>query len=217
MPANNGSGHSYVVCVGDQVLQVNGSNNTRGLFARFNHRRFADILDGTSNTAAFSEICSNLPTGAGPQQGHPPANAKQYEIKLACARGVLGLVNSPSICRTVSDGKYYVAGTIVHGRRGIKWTDAPAALMSFNTVLPPNSPACGEAGDFGDQDNMVIPPQSRHPGGVSIVLCDGSVRFISDTIDAGNLGVNQPATGPSNYGVWGALGSIAGGESNRLD
>ena len=44
-------------------------------------------------------------------------------------------------------------------------------------------------------------------------LHDGSVRFISETIDTGNLSVPQPDAGASKYGVWGALGSKAGGET----
>ena len=37
-------------------------------------------------------------------------------------------------------------------------------------------------------------------------------EFISNSIDTGNLGVRQLQSGPSNYGAWGALGSISGGE-----
>jgi len=41
------------------------------------------------------------------------------------------------------------------------------------------------------------------------------VKFISNTIDTGNLGQKMANNyyGPSYYGVWGALGSKAGGES----
>jgi hypothetical protein len=42
-----------------------------------------------------------------------------------------------------------------------------------------------------------------------VTLVDGSVRFIKETIACGNYGVGaQPS-----FGVWGALGTIAGGES----
>jgi hypothetical protein len=38
---------------------------------------------------------------------------------------------------------------------------------------------------------------------------DGAVNFISENIDAGNFGV----TPNPNFGVWGALGTRAGGET----
>jgi hypothetical protein len=195
------------------------------MFARLTCRRFADVVDGTSNTILMSEICSNIPTGNGGQSGFAVA-ARQVKLQLAYARIGSNPTNSPQICRTVVDGFHYAAGTIVHGRRGINWTDSPSALITFNTVLPPNGPACADttSGDFGDQDTIVIPPTSYHPGGVMGVLTDGSVRFFANTIDCGNQGAAQPAPsasqpygGPSNYGVWGALGSIMGGEATQGD
>jgi prepilin-type processing-associated H-X9-DG protein len=62
-------------------------------------------------------------------------------------------------------------------------------------------------GDIG-----IFTPTSYHKGGVNLALVDGSVRFISETIDAGtaNAAVNS---GASPFGVWGALGSRDGGES----
>jgi hypothetical protein len=44
------------------------------------------------------------------------------------------------------------------------------------------------------------------------VLADGSVRFISENIDTGNLGVATVIGNASPYGVWGRLGTKAGGE-----
>jgi prepilin-type processing-associated H-X9-DG protein len=53
---------------------------------------------------------------------------------------------------------------------------------------------------------------SYHTGGAQALLADGSVRFISENIDTGNLAVTTTLGARSPYGVWGALGTKAGGE-----
>jgi hypothetical protein len=42
------------------------------------------------------------------------------------------------------------------------------------------------------------------------------VRFVTDTIDTGDLAQTMAATtaGPSKWGVWGSLGAMAGGEQS---
>jgi hypothetical protein len=70
----------------------------------------------------------------------------------------------------------------------------------------------------------MVPASSFHTGGAQACMSDGSVHFVSDSIDTGNPNVIQqrPAgeggpeifSGPSAYGVWGALGSRLGGEAN---
>jgi hypothetical protein len=221
---NSDKGHNYVLCVGDQVNFVNTSTNNRGMFTRLMCRRFAEVTDGTSNTLLMSETLCNVPTGNGGEFGF--ASSGQVKIQMAYARIGSNLTNSPQVCRTVVNGQYYTAGTILHGRRAINWTDSPAALICFNSVFPPNAPACADtnSGNFGDQETLVIPPTSNHPGGVVAVMTDGAVRFFSDNINCGNLGAAQPAPsasepygGASNYGVWGALGSIAGGDTAQLE
>jgi len=53
-------------------------------------------------------------------------------------------------------------------------------------------------------------------------MADGSVHFVSDTIDSGNqqygsqTNDREPMSGPSPFGVWGAMGSINGGESKSM-
>ena len=63
-------------------------------------------------------------------------------------------------------------------------------------------------------------PSSLHTGGIQALMGDGTVRFISENINAGNPTLTNPAnggsgapSGPSVYGVWGSLGSINGGET----
>ncbi|MDR2706205.1 MAG: DUF1559 domain-containing protein [Planctomycetaceae bacterium] len=53
---------------------------------------------------------------------------------------------------------------------------------------------------------------ANHSGGVNAGMLDGSVRFISDTIDCNGASSGQVTSGKSPYGVWGALGTPAGGE-----
>ena len=55
---------------------------------------------------------------------------------------------------------------------------------------------------------------SGHSGGAHVVMGDGAVRFISNSIHAGNQTAPPPLTnaGPNPYGVWGALGSVQGHE-----
>ena len=71
---------------------------------------------------------------------------------------------------------------------------------------------------------MIGGVSSFHPGGANAAMMDGSVRFVRDDIDTGDVFVpesrlletNQAVEGKSTYGVWGALGSINGGESASL-
>jgi prepilin-type processing-associated H-X9-DG protein len=208
-------GHSYVFSGGDTVANINTIASPRGPFGRFLWRRLAEISDGTSNTIAMSEIQTNLPVGLGGQFGTPSTGAEK--IHQVIVNHIPGAVNSPSVCRSVANGQLVRPGLTIHVRRGIHWTDAPADLNMFSTVLPPNAPACAESGEWGDHDNVVLPPNSAHPGGVNGAMCDGAVRFFTDNINTGNLGVPQTRDGPSAYGVWGATGSIAGGDTATLD
>src|SRR5262249_36487904 len=81
---NNITGHSYVVCVGDTVVNVNsnGAANSRGIFAGMFWHGISDVLDGASNTVAISEICCNLPISAGPDVGNT-AGTNDTEYRLA--------------------------------------------------------------------------------------------------------------------------------------
>jgi prepilin-type processing-associated H-X9-DG protein len=95
-------------------------------------------------------------------------------------------------------------------------------FSAMTTILPPNSAVCniGQGSVSPHWFPGVWTATSEHPGGVQIALADGSVRFISDTIDTGNLGAVAPAADAgvrSPFGVWGAMGTKSAGESVQVD
>jgi prepilin-type processing-associated H-X9-DG protein len=107
-----------------------------------------------------------------------------------------------------------------HGQ-GRRWGDSLNVYTAVLLVMPPNSPSC--SGDQNTEAWGMPTASSYHPGGVNAVMCDGAVRFFSNTINAGDpaasidglgLGIApQHYTGPSLRGVWGAMGSMKGREA----
>jgi len=203
--ANTHGRTSYMFSVGDTVsydYNDTGANGSRcrGPFGNgaiaFS---FSDIRDGTANTAMLSERLF-------------PSDA--WLVREGNAYNVASVATSPGTCLATVDPvnrKRFVTGTSVTTWSG-QWDHGSASHVAFNTVLPPNNPACGSTGN-DDSSWGVWPPTSYHPGGVNLALCDASVCFISDTIDAGNTLAAPVTGGASPYNVWGALGSRNGGES----
>jgi len=101
-------------------------------------------------------------------------------------------------------------------RRAIAFREISDGLS--NTILSPNREVCLAGGDSGIG---MLPPSSRHQGGVHVLMGDGAVRFITDSIEAGDsasgtvivggTGVREPGA-VSPYGLWGALGTRGGVE-----
>jgi hypothetical protein len=63
-----------------------------------------------------------------------------------------------------------------------------------------------------DEYSGVYSETSLHVGGVRVLMADGAVRFISGNINAGTSSTAEVTSGVSPYGVWGALGTKAGGK-----
>jgi prepilin-type N-terminal cleavage/methylation domain-containing protein/prepilin-type processing-associated H-X9-DG protein len=224
--------NSYALSLGDQVVGIYSTSTTaRGVWPTATYGPTAtateiairqsdgcplsDIRDGTSKTIMLSERMHG--DGSTAATGNVP-----FRWGIAS----LSTVNTtPNACLALVTGEFFTGGTTMKGQWGAKWTDGQAERVGFNTVLAPNSPACGrtDTGGFNtnaDNPNVVLPPTSGHPGGVNTAFCDGSTRFIANSIDTGNTATVQSGGAtiggssrtPSPYGVWGALGTKATGD-----
>ena len=192
----------------------------RGIFGSQSHVKIANITDGTSNTAMVAERCytffsnGNLPTVTTPT--YPVRSGIYAFANFTMQGGIAG--NAPN-CLALSAGNFYsTAASFVTCCNQVtwgsnRWPDGDPPYASFSTVLPPNSPNCVAFGTNNDGSTpMISSISSNHPGGAQVTMADGSVRFINEQIDTGNLALPEVISGPSPYGVWGALGSKDGGE-----
>lgn len=189
--------NSYKFSQGDDTRMergVVGPVDTRGMFTWRHCRRAGDASDGLSNTVLMAEVELG---GTSPRQ--VPGRMMSF---------VTGVGSNPALCRTrVSGGRYDQDAFFVG--LGFNWAYGAWRFNHMMTVLPPNSPSC-EGG--GGAEPGFVSASSFHSGGAHALLGDGSVRFVSANIDAGDPSRAPVTSGPSPYGVWGALGSRAGGE-----
>ena len=176
VPGSLFAGNNYAGNVGSGVN--NGDYVTGdGVFLLNNPMGFKNISDGTSNTAAFSEIVLGDGTSGGVTAPNDPR--KEF-IQLAGST-----VTSPGAC----------TGGPWSGMRGDRWINGGYLSTLYNHYFRPN------AGDFdcinAANNYGLAAARSRHVGGVNMLLCDGSVRFVPNAI--------SPTT-------WQALATRAGGE-----
>jgi len=225
---------NYMGSYGDVIRGTDeGGRNSRGIFAGRarsgsyregsifdNVTTFGSITDGTANTVMFSEsVVGRDNTGSAvkgnfallPDLGRNAGDPSTGVSRSAClARG------------SGSTDRRMFTGDRCNGNaeqcRGVQFRGS-ISHVGFNTVNPPNTVSCAGGGNDGipKQGNVIATVTSSHSGGVGVAFADGSVRFVSDSVDSGpNNAVDVLATGASNFGVWGAIGSIDGGESRSL-
>jgi prepilin-type N-terminal cleavage/methylation domain-containing protein/prepilin-type processing-associated H-X9-DG protein len=184
------------------------TEDTNGMFAPVRAAmNIAMFTDGTSNTIAYTEalvgnygdlrmkfrnMASGVPGGDAPSQYR---DARQ---------------NLPDVMQRAQACTQQIRTTPgTNSNRGMRWQTGSPGLSLTNIIMTPNmqqypwsacrwdcSAGCGT--DFGHLFN----PTSAHPGGVNVLMADGSVKFAKDSIQ---------------QGVWMSLGSRDGGEAISSD
>lgn len=144
--------------------------------------RLADLRDGTSMTAVVSELVRSETLGTNRVIEVPGSLIVSYEATCL------------------------PAGPPRQSARGNRWIYAAPNHTMYSHHRAPNDklPDCRGGSPFGDQTNAVwdrlsldTAARSYHPGGVNVLLGDGSVRFAKETMAVA---------------AWRALGTRAGGE-----
>jgi prepilin-type N-terminal cleavage/methylation domain-containing protein len=186
---------SYPVSVGSNngwssYLSKNAAN---GVFVpNWGEVKIGDIKDGTSNTIFAAE----LRLGDHDSTIYRPGDVVRGQAFP------WGTAYQPTPAQVEAYGVQCSAGTgNHHSHAGREWMAGMPTQTVFNTLAPPNwqYPTCQDCSGCGWMDSDgVFPARSYHPGGVNHALADGSIRFISETIDG------------TDYQ---ALGTRAGGEA----
>jgi prepilin-type N-terminal cleavage/methylation domain-containing protein/prepilin-type processing-associated H-X9-DG protein len=166
-------------------------------------RTMATILDGSSNTAMWSERVtgSNIAYAIGSSPLKRKRMLYASNAKLTTPAAPATVLQFLSICNSLP------AATLpADGEQGIQWQATYPGFINwncYNHVGPPDSTECANTGSGITNDIYgSSPPSSLHNGGVNVSFCDGSVHFVKDTI---------------SYQAWWGLGTIAGGEVVSAD
>ena len=206
--------HNYSGCAGtapEAFFDNNKHGACDGLFFSVNNARpvgFRDMLDGSSNTAAYSEKVKGIGSGFNGVDGvKPTSSIMSVNVdSTGKTNGVFNDVNPMDYylrCIKAAPGTpaavYSTSGAI---SQGAYWFDGHAETGLYNHVMPPNTWGCDDADNSWVNDAAASTASSHHSGGVNLLMGDGSVRFIKQSI--------------SNT-TWWALGTRNGGEVITAD
>lgn len=183
VPAGGG-GNNYFANYGTDPLFFQTSSTANGVFSLREKGpgiSITQITDGSSNTAAFSELRKGDFNNA---MYSPPdwLNASSLGAPTTIDQAY-------SLCQGINTANLSYQWFSAGG----EWLNDSDTGTAYLHCGPPNSINCGFPGNL----TFCVNASSAHPGGVNLLLCDGSVQFIGSNI---------------NLATWRALGTRATGD-----
>lgn len=184
-----GAQTNYMADMGSWIIWQSASGPNAGLappngvFFGNSSTRFASVIDGLSNTGFFSERVM--------ADGSNAIVSPKSDVFFSPAAPVtlddaVNQCNAIDITNLANQFPLFMGAPWVNGQH------------VFQHVMTPNKRSCG----FFTALRASMPPSSYHPGGVNLLMGDGSVRFMKDSV---------------NLATWRALGTIQGGEVISAD
>lgn len=145
---------------------------------------FGQISDGLSNTAALAEVALGGGDSGGAKSRFDVFSGSPSTSSINDARN--SLINMKWQDQTIAGGGWRW--------RGYPWSEGTPWRGFYNHLMPPN----GISVQGADWPQIVSSASSFHSGGAQAVMCDGSVKLHSETMDPF---------------VWTALGTRNGAEA----
>jgi prepilin-type processing-associated H-X9-DG protein len=167
VPGSAFGGTDYVANAGSGTLDYGSLNLADGVFFLASRVGFHNLLDGSSRTAAFSERM--LGTGQ-TQTSLTPDPPGLYILELGT-----GIDVTVAACASLGTGDWY-------SQRGAKWILGNYGNTLYNHFYTPNA-SRWDCMNLAQQKALTA-ARSNHPGGVNVLFCDGSIRFVVDEVDA---------------------------------
>jgi prepilin-type N-terminal cleavage/methylation domain-containing protein len=199
------SGYDYATLAGTNYVANTGTGTgtyydfrypTDGVFWYGSKLRHSDLTDGLSSTIFVSEAL--LGTGFDSYDIATIDSRRQW-MSVGCMASPAS--DHPGTTPPLTDS-LCMSQTLMtwRGDRNVSWIGGPGHRSVFNTYLMPNDGMT----DCGSWGLGRFKASSGHPGGVNMILGDGSVHFIKDHIDL------QTWRALSTRGDCEALGSYCG-------